>query len=179
MRAFSLLELMAVVAIAGVLAAVAVPNLTTLSAGYRGREAARAALFAIAEGRNESQQINKAVRAEVFSDRIELSQPDTIVTAGLIARVATWKPLRTFKLGSTFTSVVAPSGTVTPTVGAAATTFFCPSSEASWLDDATGLPLCRLGDVASGGGVTTFKLSQGAALFQIELSPALAGFKLR
>ena len=175
-RGFSLLEVMAVVAIVGLLASLAVPNLTELSRGYRARESARAVLFALSDARNHAQQKNSAIQVEVFSDRIVISEPTIAATTGLLHFVSGWTESRTYPLQVTMTSVATAGGPVVPSIVAPGRIFFCASSEASWLDQSTSLPFCPLGDLSSAGGDILFtRFNQN---FKIRMKAALASLSL-
>jgi len=175
-RAFSLIEVMAVVAIVGVLGSLAAPNLVGLARGYRARESARAVLFAMSDARNHAQQKNSAVRVEVFSDRVVVYEPVVALTTGLLQFVSGWTATRTYPLAVTVTSVPTSAGLVSPSLGVPGRVFFCASSEASWIDLTTQQPFCPLGDLASASGDMVF--SQSSATFKIRMRAAMASLSM-
>ena len=175
-RGFSLVELMSVVAIAGVIASLAVPNLAELARGYRARESARAVLFAVSDARNHAQQKNSAVQVEVFSDRVVVYDPVVAVTGGLLHFVSGWTATRTYPLAVTVTSVPTSAGLVSPSIVTPARVFFCASSEASWIDQTTLQPYCPLGDLASASGDMVFSMS--SLTFKIRMRAAMASLSM-
>jgi prepilin-type N-terminal cleavage/methylation domain-containing protein len=177
MRGFSLLEAMTVVAVVGLAASVAAPNLATLAQTYRGREGARGALLALADGRDTSQKNNQAVRVDVYADHIDVMVPDSVESVGLLTRVRSWAPSRSRRVDVDVVAVDGGGSSTTPSRDTPALLYFCPSSDATWLHGDTSAPVCTLGNLASRSA--TVQLRQGSASFVIELSAALASLRLR
>jgi prepilin-type N-terminal cleavage/methylation domain-containing protein len=111
---FTLTELMIVVAIVGVLAAVAAPSFTKDNRARAGRDLASDVARELQKCRSEALSTGLGVRAFVFSNRIELRPYVAGATAGAAPRVpSTADPIAraiAAPSGVTFTGVVVPGG---------------------------------------------------------------------
>lgn len=184
-RAFSLIEAMVVVAIIGLLAALAVPNLTPLATHYRALEGARSVLAAVNQGRGLAQRHNAPVEVFIEADRLTLrnavladdQNPDAIRKI-----VTSWADDRVIHFGDDATvtglELTANGVTTTPRPGQANATFrFCPSSDTYFRVGAAQTPVCGVGNVTSHAVRLTTALH--GQRFVVEVRAALGAIDLR
>jgi prepilin-type N-terminal cleavage/methylation domain-containing protein len=183
-RAFSLIEVMIVVAIAGILASVAVPSFRSMAEHYRSAEASRAALAAVTAARALAQRRNTPVELTVFSDKVVLSVPVFAEAPESIRKnVTSFNEQRTIALPRDVTverlellddaNVV--SATRTP--GAAAKLVFCATSDSYYRNSADQKPLCSAGNITSSRARIVLKGLDHA--YRIEVSAALGTVELK
>ena len=184
-RAFSLIEAMVVVAIVGLLAALAVPNLSPLATHYRALEGARSVLAAVNQGRGLAQRNNAPVEVFVEADRLTLrtavladdQNPDAIRKI-----VTSWADDRVIHFGDDIgvTALELSGNGTTTTVppGQATATFrFCPSSDTYYRVGTAQTPVCGVGNVASHSVRLTTALQEQR--FVVEVRAALGAIDLR
>lgn len=184
-RAFSLIEAMVVVAIVGLLAALAVPNLTPLATHYRALEGARSVLAAVNQGRGLAQRHNAPVEVFVEADRLTLRSAviDENANPDAIRKIVTsWADDRVIHFGEgvrvTGLELIADGTTTTPQPGQATATFrFCPSSDTYYRVGVAQTPVCGVGNVTSHTVRLTTAL-QGQR-FLVEVRAALGAIDLR
>ncbi len=147
-----------VVAIVGLLAGLAVPNLQGMVDHFRAAESFRQALAAVTAARSLAQRTNAPVRLRVNPDSIAIETATVSGTAESVRRTVTgFTTVRSVPLtGGTFTQMQRlgadglPTGAAVVAGNAAATVTFCPSSDAYFRNnDADATPVCGLGNLAS------------------------------
>lgn len=184
-RAFSLIEAMVVVAIVGVLAALAVPNLSPMVTHYRALEGARSVLAAVNQGRGLAQRNNAPVEVFVEADRLTLRTAvvDENANPDAIRKIVTsWADDRVIHFGEqarvTGLELTNNGTTTTPQPGQATATFrFCPSSDTYYRVGAAQTPVCGVGNVSSHAVRLTTALH--GQRFVVEVRPALGAIDLR
>lgn len=186
-RGFSFVELMAVVAIVGLLASLAVPNLTQMAQHYRAVEASRELLAAVSQGRAIAQRNNIPVELAFFADHVEIRQ-------GVLGATALANPdaprrvidafgadNRSLNVGATLLRVETLTGssiTATTPVGVAAAAIrFCPASDGYFRIGVAELPVCSPGDLASQTARVVF--TSNGETFNIRVSAPLAAMELK
>lgn len=155
-RAFTLLELMVVIAIAGIIATLAVPSFQSMAQHYRGLEASRAALAAVSEGRALAQRSNEPVQVRLEAKRVVLSKAIYAESADVVRKnVTSFEEVRVVALPSdvkvTKLEYLTGTGAVGSSVlaGADATFIFCASSDSYFRFKTSGAPVCGIGNLAS------------------------------
>ncbi len=155
-RAFSLIEVMVVVAIAGILATLAVPSFQSMADHYRSAEGSRAALAAVTAARALAQRRNTPVQLTLLSDKVILSVPVFAEAPESIRKnVTSFTPDRTIALPKDvvierlelLNDSNAVSSTKTP--GTTATLIFCAASDSYYRNSADQTPLCGAGNMTS------------------------------
>jgi prepilin-type N-terminal cleavage/methylation domain-containing protein len=187
-RAFTLIEVMVVVAIAGILAILAVPSFQEMAVHYRAQEDARAVLMAMTKARGLAQRENVPARLVITEDTatIQIARFGTLtpeqVAASVRRNVTDWEDRDQSALPSTVkvtkiqyvenggvTSAVAPGDT--------ATLVFCPSSDTYFRDARTKAPVCGIGDLASSSARIQFEVL--GEQHHIAVNSALGSVNLR
>jgi prepilin-type N-terminal cleavage/methylation domain-containing protein len=184
-RAFSLIEAMVVVAIVGILAALAVPNLTPMATHYRALEGARSVLAAVNQGRGLAQRNNAPVEVFVEADRLTLRTAvvDDNANPDAIRKIVTgWADDRVIHFGDdgrvTDLALTANGATTTVQPGQATAVFrFCPSSDTYYRIGAAQAPVCGVGNVTSHAVRLTTALH--GQRFIVEVRAALGAIDLR
>ena len=185
-RGFSLLELMTVVAIVGILASIAVPNLTAMASHYRGIEDARSVLGAVGAARGLSQRNNKPVELAIFSDHAELRTPASLTgttedTRRVIGSFTTVRSISFGKARATNLKFFSGSTTTsTVTVGTAdAIVRFCAGTDAYYRVVVSGVqtPVCGTGNLASANVRVNFNSAND--LYHVELKAPLGSIELK
>ncbi len=156
-RAFTLIEVMAVVVIVGVLASLAAPNFRSMVSHYRANEASRAALAALEAGQGLAQRSNLPVEVAIGANNLDLKLGvvDPTISPDSARRVLTgFTSKKQQKLGgATVLRIETLSGsTVTATAlpgTASAILRFCPSSDGYFRYGVGEPTVCGLGDLAS------------------------------
>jgi prepilin-type N-terminal cleavage/methylation domain-containing protein len=183
-RAFSLVEVMIVVAIAGILATLAVPLFQSMAEHYRSAEGSRAALAAVTAARALAQRRNTPVQLTVLSDRVILSvpvfaeAPESIrknVTAFTAERTIILPNEVTIERLELLNDANAVSATKTPNT--AATLIFCATSDSYYRNSADLKPLCSAGNMTSSRARIVLKGLDHA--YRIEVSAALGTVDLK
>ena len=184
-RAFSLLELMVVVAILGVIASLAVPNIQKSVGHYRAVGNAREVLAAVTAARGLAQRDNAPVELSLAPTIVNISRADFTGTAAEVRKTVTGfsrtrpitlpgdsKILRLENLG--------PTGAVasTVTLPATATVRFCSTSDTYFRDStAAANPICGSGNLTSGTVRIVFT-SQGET-WNVKVNAALGNVELK
>jgi type IV fimbrial biogenesis protein FimT len=187
-RAFTLIEAMVVVAIAGILAILAVPSFQEMAVHYRAQEDARAVLMAMTRARALAQRENSPVRLVL--------QPDTAmyqtarfggltpeeVAASVRRSVTSFEDHSKTALPATarVTRIeYVENGAVTSTVpaGPNAVLTFCSSSDSYFRDATTNDPVCRIGDLTSASARIQFEVL--GQQFHVRVNGALGSVDLR
>lgn len=184
-RAFSMLELMVVVAILGVIASLAVPNIQKSIGHYRAVGNAREVLASVTAGRGLAQRDNAPVQVAFAAKTITIQRADVTGTAAEVRKTVTGfsrnrvinlpgdtKLLRMENLNT--------SGAVTSTVTmpATATVRFCSSSDTYFRDNTAGAnPICGAGNITSGTVRVVFT-SEGET-WNVKVNAALGNVELK
>lgn len=188
-RAVTLIEVMVVVAIAGLLAFMAAPSFQDMAVSYRAQEDARGVLMAMTRARALAQRENVPVRLTVTTTAAvyEIAQfgaltPEQVASSVRRGVTAFTEHSRTaLPKSATMTSVqVVTNGTVTSTanVGSSGSAItFCPSSDSYFRHDATGVPVCTVGDLTSASGRIQFTVL--GKPFHIRVNGALGSVDLK
>lgn len=155
-RAFTLIEVMIVVAIAGILATLAVPSFQSMAGHYRSAEAGRAALAAVNSARALAQRRNTPVQLTVFADKVVLSVPVFAEPPESIRKnVTAFNDERTIVLPKDIViqrlELLDGSNVVlsTRSPGATATLIFCATSDSYYRNATDQKPLCGAGNMTS------------------------------
>jgi type IV fimbrial biogenesis protein FimT len=187
-RAFTLIEVMVVVAIAGILAILAVPSFQEMAVHYRAQEDARAVLMAMTRARALAQRENMPVRLVVQPDtavyqtaRFAGLTPEA-VAASVRRNVTSFEDHSDTKLPATVKMTriqYIVNGAVTSTVdaGPGAVLIFCSSSDSYFRDATTKEPVCRIGDLTSDSARIQFEVL--GKQFHIRVNGALGSVDLR
>jgi prepilin-type N-terminal cleavage/methylation domain-containing protein len=189
-RAVTLLEVMVVLAIAGLLASMAAPSFQDMAVHYRSQEGARGVLMAMTRARALAQRENVPTRL-VITPTQAVVQIATFgaLTAEQIASttrrtVVAFADHTTLALppDATVTSLqtLAGDGTVASTVAAGvagASIIFCASSDSYYRDADTGQPVCGVGDLTSASARIQFAVL--GQPFHIKVNAALGSVDLR
>lgn len=153
MRGFSLIEIMAVVAILGVLSALAVPSMNGMVDGYRALENARAVTSVVAQARGLAQRENAPVEVALFADHVELRVATISGTPEELRRTVTgYTAVRSVPLnGTTITTVkaTAPTTTTTAVTPTTSTTFRVCASSDNYVRSSDLSSVCGAGNLAS------------------------------
>jgi prepilin-type N-terminal cleavage/methylation domain-containing protein len=187
-RAFTLIEVMVVVAIAGLLAFLAVPSFQEMAVHYRSQEDARAVLMAMTKARALAQRENVPVRLVTTANTaiFQIAQFGALtpeqIAASVRRNVTGWtnRDQSALPKTATVTSLeYIENGAVTSTQapGANATLVFCPSSDSYFRDATTGNSVCRVGDLTSDSARIQFQVLGKA--FHIRVNGALGTVDLR
>jgi prepilin-type N-terminal cleavage/methylation domain-containing protein len=191
-RAVTLLEVMVVLAIAGILATLAVPSFQDMAVHYRAQENARGVLQAMSQARGLSQRENQPMRLVIKANNTVAVERPTFgtVTPQQIAAstrrlVVGYAEDRVSRLpeGVVLTGIdfLAPSGgTVTSTAlpgAAGAVLVFCSSGETYYRDATTLAPVCRIGSLTSASAKIRFTVL--GKPFNIRINEALGTVDLR
>ena len=168
------------VGIVGILAVMAVPNLTTMARHYRSIEDARAALSSVTQARALSQRDNMPVQLTFFDDHIELRLAQTTSPVDAVRKLITFPGVatRSVTIGDariTHVELMAGGATVDVTPGAGATMNFCPSSDAYFRVGPA--PACTTGNLTSHRAI--IHLTSKSETFRILVNPALAAVDLQ
>lgn len=176
--------MMAVVAILGLLAALAVPNLTDMARHYRGVEASRVALAAFSQGRALSQRENLPVELAILSNSVETRigvpsatfNPESArrsLDSFALERAVAMPGVKVLRVETLVGAVV----TATEAPGATTVVRFCPGSDGYFRIGATEAPVCTTGDLASRSVRVVFEAN--GETFNIRLRAPLAAIDLR
>ena len=187
-KAFTLLEVMIVVAIAGLLAVLAVPSFQEMAVHYRAQEDARAVLMAMTKARGLAQRENVPVRLVFEPDAAVLEVADfggltTEQVAASVRRRVTGYTVRdrtafpATARGTVLQTVENGAVTDETAAGPSATLIFCSSSDAYFRDATTGRSVCREGDLTSDSARLQFEVL--GQRFHIAVNGALGGVNLR
>ncbi len=139
----TLIETMAAVAIVGLLAALAVPAVGDLSAGYRAKSAAMEVLSAVRAGRDYSQKLNAVIQVRWDGSAVVLDAQDIDEVANSEALVkvvnnGNWIEIRRYPVSSVVSMVTFPTQI-----------YFCPTSEGRYrMGTADGTATCAIGNIA-------------------------------
>lgn len=192
LRAVTLIEVMVVLAIAGILATMAVPSFQEMALHYRAQENARGVLQAMSQARGLSQRENQPMRLVIKADNtVTVERPAFgAVTPQQIAAstrrlVVGYTEDRVSHLpdGVIVTGIdfLAPSGgTVTGTAlpgTAGAVLVFCSSGESYYRDATTLAPVCRVGSLTSSSAKIRFTVL--GKPFHVRINEALGTIDLR
>jgi len=187
-RAFTLIEVMVVVAIAGTLAVLAVPSFQEMALHYRAQEDARAVLMAMTRARALAHRENSPVRLVVKSDaavyqtaRFGGLTPEQ-VAASVRRSVTSFEDHSSTALPATvrMTKIeYVENGAVTSAAeaGPDAMLTFCSSSDSYFRDAKTTDPVCRIGDLTSASARIQFEVL--GQQFHIRVNGALGSVDLR
>lgn len=187
-RAFTLIEVMVVVAIAGLLVTLAVPSFQDLAAHYRSQEDARAVLNAVTRARALAQRENVPVRLVLQPDAAVYEVADfgglTVeqVAASVRRRVTGFKvrdqtPFPSTVRATRLDTIVNSAVTGGADAGADATLIFCASSDTYFRHAADGQPVCGVGDLTSASARLQFEVLGKS--FHIAINSALGSVNLR
>lgn len=184
-RAFSLIEAMIVVAIIGLLAALAVPSLTPLATHYRALEDARGVLAAVNQGRGLAQRNNEPIEVGVAADRLILRTPlfaDGMTPESIRKLITGFVDERIVHLppGARIVELQLTAGVVTTTVpaGNAGAAFrFCPSSDTYFRTAVGEKPVCGVGNLASHSALVIVETHEQR--FIVDIRAALGSVDLR
>lgn len=170
LKGFSLLEMMGVLAIAGIMAGLALPPLSETARTFRARDQAQDVLSAIRAARTLSIKRNEPVLALASPGRLTLHTPSySGSTEGYLVAVDTvnWTPHRVIPLKDIKFLTFPPQGLS-----------FCPTGEARFRKNSlNGDPVCNLGNLGEPGGDLTFEALE--IRYAIEVNPALGNARLR
>ena len=183
-RAFTLIEVMIVVAIAGILATLAVPSFQSMAEHYRSAEGSRAALAAVTAARALAQRRNTPVQLTVLADKVILSVPVFAEPPESIRKNVTgFTAERTINLPKDVLiqrlELLDGSNavTATKTPGAAATLIFCATSDSYYRNSTDLKPLCGAGNMTSSQARVVLKGLDHA--YRIEVSAPLGTVDLK
>jgi prepilin-type N-terminal cleavage/methylation domain-containing protein len=190
-HAFTLLEVMAVIAVVGIFAAMAMPSLVEMTRGYRGNEAARQTLAYLSEARARSQRNNAPVQLTIKHTAspapgvsvIELR--DAVVDSGTVPldQVTTVRRNIKFPTAASVTHVtdtrfveIVVGGVATPATSSP-TLIFCPTTDGYFRLGATNVAACSVGDLASASASVRFRF--GSKLYFAKVTSAIGQLELR
>lgn len=171
-RGFTMTELMVVVAIVGVLGALALPRFSETARTFRSREVAQEVLSALRGGRTLADKRNEPVLVREVQGNIALYTAQLLPpTDGYLVAVDMndWELFRIFALQDVKFTAFPPDGIV-----------FCPSGDARYRRNTTsGDPVCALDDLASPPGESTIRFEVVDMRYQVLFNAALATSRLR
>lgn len=169
-RGMTLVELMVVVSIVGLLAALAVPALGQTARTFRAKASAQEVLGGLRAARALAQKTNEPVRLIATPDSFVLQKPTFVPPDdGLVRAVDTtaWLEFRRIALPDVKFTAFPSTGIV-----------FCPTEEGRYRADAlTGPALCPIGDLADASHDIRFSV-QGQR-YQIFFRAPLANARMR
>lgn len=176
---------MIVVAIFGLLAALAVPSLTPLATHYRALDDARNVLAALTQGRGLAQRTNEPIEVFIGERTLVLRRPEftSDTTPESIRKiVTTFVDDRTIHLtdSTRLVEVQLKRDGVTSTVAAnapGATLRFCPSSDTYFRAGTAQTPICGVGNLTSHDAVVVLE-SRGQR-FAVDVRAGLGSLDLR
>jgi len=191
-RAVTLLEVMVVLAIAGILATMAVPSFQEMALHYRAQENARGVLQAMSQARGLAQRENQPMRLVIKSNNTVGVERPTFGTAtpqqiaastrrlvvGYTEDRVTHLPDGVVVNGIDFLSPTGGSVSSTALPGSAeAVLVFCASGESYYRDASTLTPVCRVGSLTSSSARIRYTVL--GKPFTLRINEALGTIDLR
>lgn len=184
-RAFSMLELMVVVAILGVVASMAVPNIQKSVGHYRAVGNAREVLAAVTSARGLAQRDNAPVQVSFAPKTVTIARADFSGGAAEVRKTVTgFSHDRVVNLPGDTKIVrlenLTTAGGVTSTVTlpGAASLRFCSTSDNYYRDNTPAAnPLCGAGNLTSGNVRVVFT-SEGET-WNVRINAALGNIELK
>lgn len=160
---------MVVLAIVGIIATLAIPSFQSMVHNYRGMEASRIALAAVAEGRALAQRGNAPVRVRIEAKQVVLSTATFVEAADSVRKNVTgYTDARVIPLPSdvrlTRLELLGPTGAITSTFAAGsvgAVLVFCSSNDSYFRESPGGAPVCGIGNLASSTSRIVMKAVDG------------------